>query len=446
MATVTGRTIRLHESTQRAICRASFVLLSLLPLALCLVWTVASYLPGYGQLQADRWQQRLAGMYGLTFRIDAVESLAPYRYRVTGVQLLHPETQAAIGQASSVDLHWEGGQWMASLTDMQVQLDQCLEACRIVHQWYMCRPGAQRYRATVTCKQLIIESAQQSQRIDDAVVQTFPETDKWGFKATFHHRDATEPKLPTKASQLLMVRRHDTNQSATELQLRAETPLPCWLLWEFFQGPPSADSLPVGWPTLQPAWLTGVLDVRYQSNSSSLYLSDVKISQLDLSRWAFNQSAVMSGRADLHIAQAKFGSLGLDWAEGRLEMGPGRIDASFLQSLGRYAQIQLPQSDLAVDSVSFDRLAAAFRIQPQQIQLLGQLSPSGCILQDARGPLAARLDPAPIPLTNLVYAIGAGHPALARQALVWLPLEERQRQQASAALRISRNQPHHELN
>jgi hypothetical protein len=95
---------RVHESTTRALCRFAFVALGLLPLALCLVWSAQAFLPTYQRQQASRWEQLLSSQIGAQLKIAAVESLAPQRYALHEVRLLHPETSVELGRARRADI------------------------------------------------------------------------------------------------------------------------------------------------------------------------------------------------------------------------------------------------------------------------------------------------------------------------------------------------------
>jgi hypothetical protein len=243
---------------------------------------------------------------------------------------------------------------------------------------------------------------------------------------------------PMPDSQLLMVRHHDPEDSATEIQLRAASDLPGWLILPLLSGTASADPNSTSRLALESCSFSGVLDVRSQKQGDTAYLTDARLSSLDLSRITSGQSTILSGQGSINIARAMLGSRGLLWAEGTFEMGPGRVDTAFLGSLSRYLDLDMSRQN-PVGVTSFDRLSASFRLMPQQLQLVGRLSPEGGLLEDAHGPLVARRDESPLPIENVVYALVGSQPTLGRRALAWLPMEDSQRQQASSVLRISRN-------
>jgi hypothetical protein len=431
------RTTRIHETTQRSLARLAFVALGLVPLMLCLWLSAATFLPGHSSRQAAAWQQGLQELYGLSFKIKQAQALAPYRYVLDEVQLIHPETDRTLGSVKQIAIQLIEGQWKVKLLGGQFSWDQSDDMSRFFHQWYMCRPNVRRHPALIEADQLELRDGQRSFSVLKLDAQVFPERERWAVKATFRpSMPANHSPMPD--SQLLMVRHHDPEDSATEIQLRAASDLPGWLILPLLSGTASADPNSTSRLALESCSFSGVLDVRSQKQGDTAYLTDARLSSLDLSRITSGQSTILSGQGSINIARAMLGSRGLLWAEGTFEMGPGRVDTAFLGSLSRYLDLDMSRQN-PVGVTSFDRLSASFRLMPQQLQLVGRLSPEGGMLEDAHGPLVARRDESPLPIENVVYALVGSQPTLGRRALAWLPMEDSQRQQASSVLRISRN-------
>lgn len=428
---------RFHETTQRGLARLAFVVLGLVPLLTCLWMSVATFFPGHYARQAAVWQRNLQELYGLSFKIKQAHALAPYRYVLDEVQLIHPETERALGSIEQVSIQLIEGKWTVKLRGGRLNWDQSDDLCRIFHQWYMCRPNVKRYPALIQADQLELRDGQRSFSVVEFGAQILPERERWAVQATFRTTSSAK-QSPLTNSKLLMVRHHDPEASTTEIQLRATSDLPGWLILPLLSTTAAGDPTSPSRLTLESCSFTGVLDVRSQKHGDTAYLSDARLSSLDLSRITTGQATILSGQGSINISRAMLGSRGLQWAEGTFEMGPGRVDTAFLGSLSRYLDLQLSRQN-PVGVTSFDRLSASFRLMPQQVQLVGRLSPDGGLLEDAHGPLVARRDQSPLPIENVVYALVDSQPTLGRRALAWLPMEDSQRQQASSVLRISRN-------
>ena len=220
----------------------------------------------------------------------------------------------------------------------------------------------------------------------------------------------------------------------TEIQFRSETAIPCALL----------ASLDATARPLAGARFSGVIDLRLQNQSWKARFTNVEFANIDLGQATLDSPASITGLGTLFLNQAQFSPSQLDSAEGLLSIGPGRIATDFLVSIQRHLGIQLRQVQ-SVQTQAFDTASVAFHIRPRTVQLWGGM-PDGIMLADAIGPLAARNAQTAIPVGNLVHALAAGRDGtspealtrLVRTALVWLPIEDAQRQQASSVLRLSR--------
>lgn len=441
---MTGNIIRLHEATQRGICRLAFIVLGLVPLSFCLSLVLMALAPGSARRQAAGWERRLALAVGFTVKIGAVDCRAPFLYRLDNIQFLHPESQRKVGGVSQLELRWERDRWRVSVTEGHMTCEQLWSASRLFHDWHVCRPDTQRPRALFEFERLIIEDNDRSWEMNNVKAELFPDLEKWALKATFDSDLAngqanTQPQNQPPQNQLLVFRNHHPDHSTTEIQLRAESPVPLWLIepsLESNEQTPMLRSVASGFSKGQ---FTGVVDARLRSFGPSIYLTNAKIRDIELGHLGSAALPLVSGRGDLVLNQAILDSNGLRWAEGAITAGPGRIDNRFMTSLADHLRMDLIQAGSA-EFLGFDQLSVLFRVQPDAIQIIGA-APDGGLIHDAHGPLVSRSDTDAIPMTELIYALASTPKAAAmvRSALVWLPLNEDQRRETSQVLRISRN-------
>lgn len=455
---MTERSVHLHESTRRSLCRLAFVLLGLVPMTVCLVMAVNTLTPGYSRRQATVWERLLSQQYGVIVRVEQANSPAPLQYRLDNVQLFHPETQLRMGGIERVILRRAQDQWLVQASEAQLNMSHFAECSRAIHDWYICRPLNDRQRAAVELDRLTITHEDQTAELIDIVAELLPETDKWGMKASFSIAQEAKkskslsqeslPQNPTTnstqgrpdpiANQLIVVRQHAPEKSSTELQLRANSNLPLWLIARSIQPKSSDSQLALIEPLLTGCSFTGVIDVRYQTSGTSIYLTEARLEELDFGHLRWAPMAVFSGVGSLRLNQAKLDATGLQFAEGSFDLGPGRMDAEFFQSLAHYLKWETPRQN-PTQVIAFDRMAARFRVQPAAFQLVGSVA-DGTILSDAHGSLARRHDPSAMPVSSLVHALAdsPGSATLVRQALVWLPLDDTQRRETAQVLRMRR--------
>ncbi len=435
---MTERRFRIHESTRRSFCRLAFVLLGFVPLAICTGLSLSTLLPGYSRRQAVYWEQRLSKHFGLTIRIDQVKGLAPYEYRLQGIEWLHPESQRLMGTLNNADVRYDKGKWLVQLTSVWLAMDQLSEGCRAVHDGYICRPLNERHWTSVQIDSLTFDAGDQKAELKEVAAEFFPESVKWGLRASFRLGSSSDAIDALPANQFLLIRHHDPEMAATEMQLRANTGVPLWLVAPAIELHGSTSHERTVQTLLENCQFTGVMDIRRNIQETTICVNNSWIDKIDFGLVHWQTPPAISGRGRLHLAHAKLDSQGLQWAEGLFEMGPGRIDSKLFHSLTHYLHLDTPRQN-PTEAIAFDRLAARFRIQPDALQFIGAME-DGAVLGDAHGALARRLDSSAISVSNVIHALAASpsSASLVRKALVWLPLDDVQRRETAQVLRISR--------
>ena len=109
---------QLHESSQRGLCRAAFVLLGVGPLLLVIGFSIVQFIPAYQENRAQAWSTWLSGRLGVDVQIAAIESLAPERFVLHGLRLSHPESRASLGRIRSVGISRKAAMWSIQLDEI----------------------------------------------------------------------------------------------------------------------------------------------------------------------------------------------------------------------------------------------------------------------------------------------------------------------------------------
>ncbi|MCG8449969.1 MAG: hypothetical protein MI725_10380, partial [Pirellulales bacterium] len=96
----------LHETMQRRVCRALFVLCAAVPAAGTLVWITYSHRPW---LEAD-WQRSLSQQLHVRMTVEHVESPRPGVVRLKNVRLADLRSERPLGSVDLVRAEWQGAQ------------------------------------------------------------------------------------------------------------------------------------------------------------------------------------------------------------------------------------------------------------------------------------------------------------------------------------------------
>lgn len=441
---MTRKRVLLHESTQRGLCQIGFLVLGLAPLLLCIYMSIVACIPGYHGRQSTHWERELEKRFGLSFQISSAHALAPYRFRLDNVEIANPTNHKLIATARSIHMELGGNDtWRIRLDSPELRLDQFPEVCRTLHHWYLSRETTAHDRTVIESAEMSITDGTDYLELSKLAIQVRPDAQQWGLIASFK----ISPAIVTPATdlgdvpdcQLSIARSRNQQSASTQVQLHIPTPIPCPTLAKLFElNAQSMAQLP-SQLAIQSSQFTGSLTATIQEQNVDYRISNATISKIDLGRLSHGTEALVSGVGNLTNLNAWLNSRQLKSADGLLEVGPGHMDSRFLQSLRFHLGFALPRQQ-SVGLVGFDRMALRFAIQPKIVRLVGGL-------EDQYGPLAQKADVGALPIISLIHALAfkLENPIipdrfspLVRQALVWLPLDDDQRQQLASHEQVRR--------
>ncbi len=435
---MTAKRITIHESTQRSLTRLAFLMVGAAPLFFCIYLCIATFIPGYSRRQAVGWERELSSRLGAPVQIDEAFSLSPMSYRLKDIRIKLPDSQGILGTIDSADVQWDPrGFWSVALVKPTMQLDRLGWLTQLVGQMSQTSGGLKSLNSKVLlrCDQLQLDDAVETISLKDFSMRLIPHRNAIWLGSEF--KITTNNKTSADYSELVAELDRAPESTSAKLKLTIKSPVTCSSLAKALNLPTS----PALTQALQQSQFSGTFDLRHSSLETSYYFTDSTIRQFDIAQYSGGPSAVLSGTGTLHIRQAMLKSFQLEWLQGNLELGPGRIDAAVLESLSRNLNIQLTRQ--IAGSVGFDRLSANFIVQPEDLRLYGNPSEGGALLRDGHGVLAWKRDTTTLPLISLVHGLlpPPDQPAftsrtapLVRTALIWLPLEENQRKQAELVI------------
>jgi hypothetical protein len=435
---------QMHESSQRALCRAAFVFFGVAPLLLVIAFSIVQFIPAYQEHRASSWSIWLSGRLGVDVQVAAVESLAPERYVLHGLRLSHPESRASLGRIRSVEVSRRAAVWSILLDQPEFETRQLSATWRMIHDWFVCRPQSAQPAVRITCAELKIRELDQEQALEQIAVEIYSQADRTIVGGEFRMAGA-EPN--SKSSQLRIVRQHSDRHLSTILDLESgPTGLPCNLIAPVF---PFAQKLG------ERAIFLGKLSLYQRNNAWQVNLTNSWLAGVNYSRIHTGIDSHVTDGNLVWFENLKVTDRGLQNARGGIKVVHGRIDGALLTATQQTLGVKLPRAIQTVGvAQSFEQLEALFEISPGVFQLTGCLENTlpdasgvsrplapGTLIADAAGEIAIRANyDEPMSMQSLVSALEynrgvttASNPSpdnsplwLTPQSLWWLPLEKPQ--------------------
>lgn len=384
---------QLHESSQRGLCRAAFVLLGVMPLLMVMAFSIAQFIPAYQEHRASSWSTWLSGRLGVQVQVAAVESLAPERYVLHGLRLSHPESRASLGRIRSVKVSRQASVWSIELDQPEFETRQLSATWRMIHDWFVCRPQATQPALRIVCPDLRIRDLDQDQSLEQIAVEIYSQADRTIVGAEFRMAGAEPNAKPT---MVRIVRQHSDRHLSTILDLECgPTGLPCNLIAPVF---PQAQMLG------DRAIFLGNLSLYQRNNAWQVNLTKSWLAGVDYSCVNFGIESHVTDRNLVWFENLKVTDRGLQNAKGGIKVMHGRIAGDLLLASQQHLGVELPRTVQAAGvAQSFEQLEALFEISPGVFQLSGCLEQTlpdtlgvsrplapGTLIADAAGEIALR--------------------------------------------------------
>ena len=435
----TNTKLQMHESSQRGLCRAAFVLLGVSPLLLVIAFSITQFIPAYQTLRANAWSSWLSGRLGVEVQVAAVESLAPECYVLHGLRLSHPESRASLGRIRSIAVSRKGAVWSIQLDEPEFESRQLAATWRMIHDWFVCRPQIAQPAIRIVCDDLRLRELDQVQSLEQIAVEIYSQAERTVVGAEFRMPRAVPG---SKASLVRIVRQHSDRHLSTVLELDSGAAgLPCNLI---------SPVLPFVQQLGDRAVFQGKLALRQRDSAWEANITQSFLVGVDFGRLTAGLNSCVTGEGFIWCENFMVTDAGLQNAYGKASVEHGRIDNNLLNASQHTLKVELPSVQSAnVGLHSFEQLQAIFDIAPGTFRLAGGVEktlpdtqgrtrqlPLGTLIADAAGPIAVRSNFEPMPLQNLLNALvydagvttasaNSPNPAswLAQRAVWWLPLE-----------------------
>jgi hypothetical protein len=429
---------QLHESTQRGLCRATFVFVGLVPLLCVLALCVAEFVPAYQRSRASAWSAWLSMRLGVEVQVAAIESQAPERFTLHGVRLVHPESHALLGRVRAVAVSRTGNLWSMQFVEPELDGRHLSSTWKMLHDWFMCRPQSSSPTLKLTSTDLKIRDVSREQALRNISLEVHPQLERTLISVQFQ---VPGEKSEAKPISLRISRLHSERSLATSVRLETgSSSLPCALI-----SPLLPELKTLGEHTA----IAGNISLHRRNNAWELSLENTYLAGIDFGQLTYGLEKRVVGNGMIWCQQAQVTDRGLQYVAGVLGIDRGRIDERWLTASQHYLGVALPREVQVaqVHTHSFEQLQLTFEITSQRLRFAGLVKSTtdgsrglrpGTILADAAGELAIRASDEPIPLQNVIGLLsdssgvttaGAFVPSgfvptgwLAQAAVRWLPL------------------------
>lgn len=456
--------LQLHESTSRGLCQLAFLVLGILPLAFCGIWSGLNQLPAYKQWEVASWENWLSEKLDMNVEMERVERPSPSRVVFHRLSFKHRESAVEFGSVKRVDVR--SGAYAAILVENPIlATDQLPLVWKRIHDRLLCSPEQVDRVVDVDNFQLAVQSELEEKHLrvvhcrltpgeleHSLVVKFFVSADRMDSLAiesdivaghaaagpTLAGMQAVKPL----AAELRITRDRSGGQLATNTELRTgSTALPCWLISALnpaiaqlganasFRGQVTSVQTENDWR----------IDFGTPGNGENRQPVVCEFDQIDFGQLTWATNARVRGTGKMQIDSAQLSQSGLQFANGRISIQSPRasISSKLLESSQKnLGFVGSPIKVIPNGAHYFEHLAIEFRINPGTLKLAGEIV-SGESATGAAQYLAYRHPQwinQPMSLSNALAVLNevsySGQfptdQRLARQASVWLPVEREQ--------------------
>jgi hypothetical protein len=386
---------QLYDQTRRRICIALFFILCVAPTALVIAWCIERHLPGYVRQETDRLQRQL----GVRAELERFWQPKPGRTVYEGLRIRDAETGRDILQCRRLEATENGDNrpLTLSVAGLEVRPEQWEQAWQVLDRVLGCRAGWSSLDVELQADQAVLRAADEPRSLDRVMarLRILPEVSELKLEFRVPGVEMPEPAW------FRIVRNRQTAPPETGFEWNTgAAAIPCSLLpvalkFTEMLGPQS--------------WLRGS-GWANRTAEGWVGVASGQLLQVDLDKLVTGRFPhVLSGTAQIRIADLQFHRGCIQKFHGLVEAGPGMMSRSLVDAaidrlgLNGPSQPALPQS-----LVPYDQFAVEFLLDVQGLQLLGRCTQErNAILTTPYGPVVAASTRA-VPISTLLHILAPG--------------------------------------
>ena len=390
----------LHETTQRRVCRVTFLLGCVLPMVLTVCWIVHWHRPW----RLSDWQQMLQQRLHVRATVEGISSPRPGVTVLTDVRLADLRSGRLLGSIDRLSCLRREGRLTLQGNLLEIQSARLNDLVTAITTWLA---NNEPIPLELRAERLTIVSP------------TFPAVQLQGLLVSNDtHATGSERfqiKAQTEIDKTLQLTVDSTPQSLSCTMDMKSAPLPAWLVGTLVPGIEGCGDAP----------FTGELATVSENLTTSGNLRG-RIEGVDLQAWVGTGGPHrLQGQAAVEFEQFSWRGKTINFAQGKLELGQGSCSYSLLKNAVDYLQCTLGPAwqtlrpSTLEEQIPFDPLALQFQISKQGISVAGK-GDAQVLLSRGQTPMLLR--PADRPLLAVSQLVQLME---YRQSLNWLPATQR---------------------
>lgn len=361
---------------RRRICRATFLLVCVVPTLLVGATAVVVSTPSYQRMRIERWRERLANQLGLDVHFSHWEWIDQNQLVMHALELRDPESQVVLASARTVRVTPGRQGPVVLLGQPTLNFARFPRLLDVLHEHLLLRTaGTAAVSIDVSSPTLVLEGEPNSDSVLDVRFVLDARDDATEALLEFRSTDAPADET----TRLRVVRNRQIDPPATGWELHTgDTGLPCQLVQAWL---PQAEQLGDRCRFLGSVWSERLPDGWEVELSGSFV-------QLDLDRFVTGQFPhKLSGIADVTFTRLVLHQSQVVEAEGTLASSQGVISQTLIQAAAQHLDLQQPGS--ATDNIltRYEDLWLQFVLDDRGLMVAGRDDGLQTILADNDGPL-----------------------------------------------------------
>ncbi len=354
----------MHERTQRAIARMTFVFCCALPTLAVVVFILLTWTPWWHAGELASIEQHLSDRVDMRIKVDDFKRSSPTTLELSDVKVFDPESKQLVAKVHRVEWSGRGDETSIVLQQPELQSAELAGVWKLIHDRFLCRPDQTGDSVRVAVKDLTIHSLIRPLPLTYVDAWVRPSIDGKGIEATIQcyaaDRNLTGDSQPIDIS---IVRQREPEPTTT-WKLNTTTPLPCSALAEFF---PDIEMLG------DDAEFVGSMQWTITPSGWSIDLAGGEFRHLALSRWfqplshklTASDAAVHFDRCHIAIEE---GETTICDVAGTLRARNGQVGPSLLRAAHEHFGFAVVDTDRGT---AYDRLALGFNFTGPLMRLDG---------------------------------------------------------------------------
>ncbi len=358
----------MHERTQRAIARMTFVFCCAVPTLVTCVIIAVTWTPWWHRRSLAAIEASLSRDTGLVLQIADFKRAAPSTLCLYGVEIFEPETGHEVARVREIQWVQRGQEVSILLQQPELQSSELAHTWKMIHDRFVCRPEQTSSAVQLAANDLTIHSRTGPLTLRDVDAWIRPRVGENAVEATIQCLPATTHlaamiQSPSPVN-ITVVRDRGGDAPSTSWTLSTgETALPCSALAEYL---PQLERLG------SDAMFSGSMRWSLRPNGWTIDLGGSRFTDIALGQWLENLPHRLTGTATIQLERCRVVceqrvTNVVDIA-GSLRARDGLVGPSMFASARRHLGFAVADVDSVV---AYDRIALGFNLNGPLLHLEG---------------------------------------------------------------------------